>query len=116
MRVFMRLTAMSVALSTSPVAGRDFAKTFADPPVAVFTTTNHPDLKFCVITSISAKTGRASTVADRGSDTVVIIHNWTSAIAGDDVRGIFTIKADGKLEFRGQKTELIDLVRPCFDL
>ena len=114
MRIFSTLILLSIIVS--PAQARDFAKTFADEPRAVWNTSNHSDLKFCIVTSISAKTGRASTVVDKGEDTIVIVHNWTSAIAGDDVRGIFTIKPDGQVEFRGQKEELIELVSSCTDL
>jgi hypothetical protein len=83
------------------------------PASSVWRTANRADLKFCVITSIAGRTGQASTVVDRGSDTLVIVHNWSSPVPGDDVRAIFTIKPDGTIEFRGQKTDLIDLVKRC---
>lgn len=114
MRTFMIL--ILLAMGNAPALARDFAKTFADRPVAVWSTSNHPDLKFCIVTSISGRTGQASTVVDKGEDTHVIVHNWTSPIAGDDVRGIFTIKPDGQVEFRGQKEELMEYVSACTNL
>ncbi len=114
MRTLMTLILLSMAIA--PAHARDFAKTFADQPVAVWSTSNHPDLKFCIITSISAKTGQASTVVNKGEDTLVIVHNWTSPVAGDDIRGIFTIKPNGQVEFRGQKKELMNYVSSCTDL
>lgn len=114
MRIFIFL--MLFSMWGAPALARDFAKTFADEPAAVWPTSNHPDLKFCIITSIAGKIGPATTVVDKGEDTLVIVHNWTSPIAGDDVRGIFTIKPDGQVEFRGHKTKLMDYVADCTDL
>lgn len=105
-----------VTMIATPLQARDLFKTLADPPTATWNTSNHADLKFCIVTSIAARTGRASTVIEKGSDTLVIVHNWSSAIAGDDVRGIFTIKADGSIEFRGQKEMLMEEVAHCSDL
>lgn len=79
-------------------------------------TTNAPELKFCVITSIAARTGQASTVVEKGNDTIVIVHNWSSPVPGDDVRAAITIKPDGELEFRGQKVELIRELDRCTNL
>lgn len=103
-------------LIATPVNARDLLKTLADQPSSIVKTSNHPDLKFCVITALANRTGQASTVVDKGADTIVVVHNWSSAVPGDDARAIFTIKADGTLEFRGQKRELLETVAPCTKL
>lgn len=108
--------AMIACLAPASADARDLYKTLADPPLKVWQTTNHTDLKFCVITSIAAKTGQASTVVEKGRDIVIIVHNWSSPVPGDDVRAIFTIKSDGTMEFRGQKIELQSEVERCNNL
>ena len=108
------LTVLAVAcLASAPAQARDLFETLTETPSNVWRTTNHPNLKFCVITSIAGRTGQASTVVERGTDTLVIVHNWSSPVPGDDVRAIFTIKADGTIEFRGQKAELQKELERC---
>jgi hypothetical protein len=100
----------------SPASSRDLVKTIKDPPAMVWETTDHPDLKFCVITSIAARTGQASTVVEKGNDTVIIVHNWSSPVPGDDVLAVITIKQNRNVEFRGQKLELQPEIEPCMTL
>ncbi|MGJ3629811.1 hypothetical protein AB5I41_28805 [Sphingomonas sp. MMS24-JH45] len=87
------------------------------PAAQTWRTTNGRDLKFSSITSITAKTGQASTVVDRGADTYIVVHEFGAArVPGDDVRALFIVKPDGAVEFRGQKTELVKVVEPCNNL
>lgn len=111
----MRAYALAIIACLAPASAdaRDLFKTLAEPPSKVWESTNHADFKFCVITSIAAKTGQASTVVDKGTDTIIIVHNWSSPVPGDDVRAIFTIKSNGTMEFRGQKTDLQTEVEHC---
>lgn len=112
-----KIFVLTLALTaTSPAIAKDLFKTLAEPAAAIWTTTNHADLKFCVVTSVAAKTGQASTVVEKGADTLVIVHNWSSPVPGDNVRGVLTIKPDGSMEFRGQKDELVEVVKPCASL
>jgi hypothetical protein len=85
----------------------------AEPAAKSWQTSSPKNLKFCIITSVAARTGQASTVVDNDSDTMVIVHNWTSPVPGDDVRAIFTIKASGLVELRGQKLDLAKEIERC---
>ena len=115
--IVYRLILFAVAcLGAVQADARDLFKTMADPPTKVWKTTNASDLKFCIITSLAHRTGQASTVVEKGEDTLVIVHNWSSPVPGDDVRAIFTIKADGQIEFRGQKVDLIEELERCASL
>ena len=104
--------AFAVALS-NPAQARNLFTTLADPSAKTWKTTNSPDLRFCIITSLANKTGQASTVVEKGGETIVIVHNWSSPVPGDDVRGIFVIKPDGVVDFKGQKMDLVQIVEHC---
>ncbi len=84
-----------------------------EPVAKSWQTSNPADLKFCIITSVASRTGQASTVVDKDGDTMVIVHNWTSPVPGNDVRAIFTIKASGAVELRGQKVDLAKEIERC---
>jgi hypothetical protein len=94
---------MSAGFAGGPAQARDLLKTLSDPPSKVWQTTNHPDLKFCVITSLAARTGQASTVVEKGPDTVIIVHNWSSPVPGDDVRAILRSSPVAVSSFVGKK-------------
>ena len=98
------------------VQAKDLYETLAEAPFAALTTSNHPDLKGCVVLALAARTGQSPTVAVQGDDTIIVVHNWTSPVPGNDVRAIFTLKSDGRIEFRGQKPALLDNLARCVTL
>lgn len=97
----------------SPVQARDLFEVMAEPAAKSWQTSSPPNLKFCIVASVAARTGQASTVVDNDGDTMVIVHNWTSPVPGDDVRAIFTIKPSGSVELRGQKLDLAREIERC---
>ena len=54
-----------------------------------------PQSTTTILTPRPVRSGRV----ERGTDTLV--HNWSSPVAGDDIRAIFTIKGNGSVAFRG---------------
>lgn len=110
------IVAVAALVSASASEAKNLFATMDEQPSKVWQAAKSADLKFCVVTAIASRTGQASTVVEKGADTLVIVHNWSSPVPGDDVRGIFTIKPDAQIEFRGQKVDLVKEVGRCNSL